>query len=149
MYICLLLRTSEITDFRETWYIHHANTNWTNFIFSKCIPWIIPTWWSYKYSLLKFYVTRDFPKVCKYCKGNFCMLCKQYCGIFKTVHRFWFHGDNWWRIWARGFFLIIIILYGDIQGWPADHCATWKVALGSIILGKRQDEGVKHFDDCP
>jgi len=47
------------------------------------------------------------------------------------------------------FFLIIIILYGDIQGWPADHCATWKVALGSIILGKRQDEGVKHFDDCP
>ena len=44
---------------------------------------------------------------------------------------------------------IYIILYGDIQGWPVDHYATWKVALGRIILGKRQDEGVKHFDDCP
>ena len=40
-------------------------------------------------------------------------------------------------------------LFGYIQSWPADRYATWKVASGSIILGKRQDEAVKHFDDCP
>jgi len=30
-----------------------------------------------------------------------------------------------------------LILSGDIQGWPADHYAIWKVALGSIIVGEK------------
>jgi len=118
MSICLLLRTSEITDFHETWYIQHATTNRTNFIFSKCIPWIIPTRHHISIAYWNCMWQETFKKYVSFAKAIFVCNVSNILAFSKLYTGFDFMEITHEEFELGFFFLISVWRYTGLASWP-------------------------------